>query len=71
MQYTNNDESQPASKKLLNSGECLFDLLKNGTRLNTVAFDSRSCILVERHFHSFTEEAASDRWYISQKRKYL
>ena len=71
MQPANNNESQAASKKLLALGECLFDLSKHGARLKPIAFGSRSCTLVERHFHSFTGEAASGRWSIEKNRKYL
>ena len=71
MQPANDDESQAASRKLLTSGECEFDLSKNGARLQPIAFGSRSCTLVERNFHSFTDEAASGRWSIEQNRKYL
>ena len=39
--------------------------------MKPIAFDLRSCTLVERHFHSFTGEAASGRWSIEQNRKYL
>ena len=66
MQPANDDGSQAASKKVLASGKCLFDLSKHGARLKPIAFGSRSCTLVERHFHSFTEEVASGRWSIEQ-----
>ena len=71
MQPANDEESVAASKILLTTGECLFDLSKNGARLKPIAFGSRSCTLVEKSFHSFTGEAASGRWSIGQNRKYL
>ena len=70
MQPANENESQAASKKLLASVECLFDLSKHGARLKPITFGSRSCTLVERRFHSFTGEAASGRRSIEQNRKY-
>ena len=71
MQPSNENETQAASKQLLVSGEYLFDLSKQGARLQPIAFGSRSCTLVERRFHSFTGKAASGRWSIEQNRKYL
>ena len=71
MQPANDNESQATSKKLLASGECLFDLSKHGVKLKPIAFGSRSCTLVERHFHSFTGEATSGRWSIEKNRKCL
>ena len=64
MQPANDNESQAVSKKLLASGECLFDLSYHDARLKPIDFGSRSYTLVKRHFHSFTREAASGRWYI-------
>ena len=61
MQPADDEESVAASKILLTTGECLFDLSKNGARLKPIAFGSRSCTLVEKSFHSFTGEAASGR----------
>ena len=71
IQPSNDNETQAGSKKLLVSEEYLFDLSKQGTRLQPIAFGFRSCTLVERCFHSFTGEAASGRWSIEQNRRYL
>ena len=71
MQPATDNKSQAASKKLLASGECLFGLSSHGARLKPIAFTSRSCTLVERHFHSFMGEAASGRWSIEQNRSYF
>ena len=71
MQPASDNKSQAASKKLLISGECLFGLSNHGAKLKPISFGSRSCTLVERHFHSFMGEAASGRWSIEQNRKYL
>ena len=71
MKPADNKESMRASKVLTTTGECLFDLSKHGARLKPIAFGSRSCTLAEKNLHSFTGEAASGRWSISQNRRYL
>ena len=57
-----------AVKLLQKTGECLFDLSKDGPRLQPIAFGSRSCTDMESKFHSFVDEAACGRWAISQNR---
>ena len=71
MQPADDEESMKASRILMDTGEYLFDLSKNGARLKPIAFRSRSCTLAEKNFHSFTGEIASGRWSIGQNRKYL
>jgi hypothetical protein len=71
MQPADDEESVRATKLLKKTGECLFDLSKNGARLRPIAFGSRSCTDIEKSFHSFVGETASGRWAISQNRKYL
>ena len=71
MQPENDEDSKKATVKLLQDGICLFDLSKGGARLKPVAFGSRSCNINEKHFHSFTGEAACGRWAISQNRRFL
>ena len=68
MQPADDKESMRASKILTTTGECLFDLSKHGARLKPIDFGSRSCTLAEKNLHSFTGEAASGRWSISQNR---
>ena len=71
VQPANDVESLAASKILTTTGECKFDLSKNGARLKPIAFGSRSCTIIEKCFHSFTGEAASGQWSIGQNRRYL
>ena len=71
MQPADDDESIAATKILLETGECLFDLTKNGARLRPTGFGSRACLPQESKYHSFVGEAACGRWAIGQNRKYL
>ena len=71
MQPAADDESRKASKTLQETGECRFDLSKNGARLRPVQFGSRACTTAERKFHSFVGEAACGRWAIAQNKRYL
>ncbi len=71
MQPADDEESQRASTLLLQSGECLFDLCKNGARLRPIAFGSRACTDMERKLHSFLGEIACGRWAIGQNRRFL
>ena len=71
MQPNDDNESIAATKLLRDTGECKFELTKNGARLKPIAFGSRACRDNEVNFHSFTGEAASGRWAISQNRNYL
>ena len=60
-----------ATKLLLETGECLFNLTQGGAHLRLTGFWSRSCLLQESKYHSFVGEAACGRWDIGQNRKYL
>ena len=71
MQPADDEESHRATAHLLETGECVFDLSKNGTRLRPVAFGSRACSDMERLYHSFVGEVACGRWAISQNCQYL
>ena len=71
MQPVDDKESIKAMEKLASTGIYLFDLSKNGARLKSIAFGSRSCIINEKYFHSFTGEAACGRWAIGQNRRFL
>ena len=71
MQPADDSDSQHATKLLMKTGQCLFDLNKDGPRLRPVQFGSRSCTDFERKYHSFVGEAAAGRWAISQNRHYL
>ena len=71
MQPADDVESVRATKELLKTGNCLFDLCKNGPRLQPVQVGSRSCTDFERKYHSFVGEAAAGRWAISHNRHYL
>ena len=55
MQSADDEESSNAVKHLLKTGVCLFELSKNGARLQPIAFGSRSCNENERNFHSFIQ----------------
>lgn len=71
MQPADDEESQRATKLLLETGECIFDLCKNGARLRPIAFGSRACTDMERKLHSFLGEIACGRWAIGQNRRFL
>ena len=71
MQPADDDESVAATKILLETGECLFDLAKKGARLRPIGFGSHACLPQERKYHSFVGEVACGRWEIGQNRKYL
>lgn len=71
MQPANDDDSRTAMETLKETGECLFDLTSSGPRLRAVANGSRSCIDMEKLFHSFVGEAARGRWVIGQNRRFL
>ena len=71
MQPADDVESTKATKSLLKSGECTFDLSKYGVRLRQIRFGSRACTDYERKYHSFVGEVSSGRWAISQNRHYL
>ena len=53
MQPANDEESSNASKKLLKTGEYLFDLCGNGGCLCPIAFGSQACTDMEQKLHSF------------------
>lgn len=59
IQPADDTESTKATKLLLETGECLFDLCKDGPRLQPVQSGSRSCTDFERKYHSFVGEAAA------------
>lgn len=71
MQPDDSPESKAALKKLLNTGDCDFDLTTDGPRLKPIAFGSRSCSDTESHFHSFVGEICSGRFAIAQNKRYL
>ena len=71
MQPADDFDSTEATIKLQKTGECLFDLCKNGARLRPVSFGSRSCTDFERKYHSFVGEEYAGRCDISQNRHYL
>ena len=71
MQPTDDNGFITATKLLLETGECLFDLTQGGAHLRLTGFWSRSCLLQESKYHSFVGEAACGRWDIGQNRKYL
>ena len=71
MQPADDEESVRATTHLQETGECLFDLHKNGARLRPISYGSRSCTDMERKLHSFLGEVASGRWAISQNRRFL
>ena len=71
MQPDNSVEARAATEKLLNTGECDFDLSLNGARLRPVLFNSCSCTATEIHYHGFVREIACGRWAISMEKRYL
>ena len=71
MQPANDDVSRKATVKLLESGDCLFDLKKLGARLQAVFYDSRCCTDLEKQYNCFLREGSCGQWDISKNRKYL
>ena len=68
----NNDAELAAATDLLRTiGECTFEFTKICARLKLVALGSRPCHENKINFHSFTGEASSGRWAISQNKSYL
>ena len=61
MQPADDPESIQATTNLLETGECLFDLNKDGARLRPVFFGSRSCTEFERKYHYFLGKTAIGR----------
>ena len=53
IQPDDNTEARTVTSKLLNRGECDFDLSSDGTRLRPVLFNIRSYTATEKHYHSF------------------
>ena len=51
MHPANDDESQRTMRTLRETGECLFNLGKNGARLRPIAFGLISCTDFEREYH--------------------
>ena len=52
-QPANDEEPQAVIKQRLTNGTCLFDLSRNGTRLQPTAFGSRYCTVMEEKYYSF------------------
>ena len=71
MQPASDKASLEAAKLMETSGDCPFDLTKNGPRLQPVAYGSRSCTEMEKHFHSFVGEVCCGRWAFAQNKRYL
>ena len=61
MQPAKDVESSRATKELLDTGNCLFDLSKDGPRLQPIQFESRSCTNFECKYHSLVGETAAGR----------
>ena len=71
MQPADDPESQHAAQVLLNTGECVFNLCKNGARLRPITFGPRACIEMEKKLYSFLGEVASGCWVISQNKRFF
>ena len=71
MQPASDKVSLDAAKKMGTTNECLFDLTKQGPRLQPIAYGSRSCTDMEKHFHSFVGEIGCGRWAFAQNKRYL
>ena len=57
--------------KLLKTGECDFDILQAGTRLQTMAFNSRTCMDTKLYYYGFVGEITYGRWAIAIEKRYL
>ena len=53
IQPDDNTEARTATSKLLNRGECDFDLSSDGARLRHVLFNIRSYTATDKHYHGF------------------
>ena len=64
-------ESKTTTVKLLQTGECDFELILKGPRLRPVCFNSRSNRSYEVYYHSFVGETACGHWAIAHLKRYL
>ena len=71
MQPDDSLDSLAFIKHLAATGDCLFDVSLDSSRLRPVLFLSRSNMSHERDYHSFVGEVACGRWSIASYRKYL
>ena len=71
IQPDDSEEARLASKKLLETSVCDFDLSLDGVRLRPIGFNSRSCSATKRHYHDFVGEIACGRWAIVIEKRYL
>ena len=58
MHPSNDNKSQHVVRTLRETGEFIFDLSKDGSRIKPIAFGSRLCREFEREYHSFVREMA-------------
>ena len=56
MKLDNSKASKVALTKLIVNGNCDFDLSQSGAQLYLIAFNSRTCSYIERHYHDFVGE---------------
>ena len=71
MQPDDSPDSLAAITHLAATGECLFDIPLDGSRLIPVLFGSRANLSHEHDYHSFVGDVACGRWSIATCRKYL
>ena len=64
VQSDDSSDSIVTMKHLADTGECLYDLSLDGSRLRPVLFGSRSNLSYESDYHSFVDEVACERWII-------
>ena len=71
MHPAGDEESQQEVKLLHETGECLFDMSKNGSILRPLVLGSWSCTDFESKYHYFVGETACGIWAIFQNRNLL
>ena len=64
-------EAVSVTKLLLETGECLFELLPTSPRLRAVTFNPRGNKSYEQSYRSFVGKTTCGRWVINHLRRYL
>ena len=71
MQPEDSEAAREATKKLIETVECVFDLTMEGPRLRPIAFGSRKCSKTESNYHGYVGEIAAGRWAMAENKVYL
>ena len=68
MKPADNEEFRAATKQLLDGGPCLFDLSRNGAKLQSTSFGSMCYTSMENKYHLFVGDSIYGHWVIVQKK---